>query len=125
MRQIIRTPNAPAAVGPYAQAIRFGNLLFISGQIPLDPASGTVVAGDIAVQTRRVMENLKAVAAAAGMGLQDALKCTCFLKSMDDFAAFNAVYGEYLGEVLPARETVEVVRLPKDVLVEVSVICGK
>lgn len=124
MNEIIRTPAAPAAIGPYSQAVRHGSLLFISGQIPIDPATGAVVQGDISVQARRVMENIRAVVAAAGLDLKSVVKCTCFLKNMDDFAAFNSVYAEYLGEVLPARECVEVSRLPRDVLVEVSAICG-
>lgn len=124
MREIIATPNAPEAVGPYSQAVRFGNLLFISGQIPLDPDTGDVVAGDIEEQTQRALENVKAILEASGMTLQHVLKCTCFLKNMEDFARFNAVYHSYFAEALPARETVEVSRLPKDVLVEISAICG-
>lgn len=125
MKEIVATPEAPAAVGPYSQAVRLGDLLFVSGQIPLDPQTGAIVGGGIEEQTRRVMENLKAVVAAAGLTLADALKATCFLKDMADFAAFNAVYAEYFGERPPARETVEVGRLPRDARVEVSLICGK
>ena len=124
MKKIISTENAPAAVGPYSQAIQFGNLLFVSGQIPLDPQSGDLVAGDIDTQTRQVMENLKAVVESTGMTLDNVLKCSCFLKNMEDFASFNDVYNSYFADSLPARETVEVARLPKDVLVEVSAICG-
>ncbi|RPJ70091.1 MAG: deaminase, partial [Desulfobacteraceae bacterium] len=98
--------------------------LFVSGQVPIDPATGDLAAGDIEAQTRQVMENLKAVVAAAGMSLADALKATCFLKDMGEFARFNAVYGTYFGDTPPARETVEVARLPRDVRVEVSLICG-
>jgi 2-iminobutanoate/2-iminopropanoate deaminase len=125
MREIISTEKAPKAVGPYSQAIRFANLVFVSGQIALDPKSGEIVEGDVEVQTRQVLENLKIIVEASGMGLEDVLKCTCFLKDMDHFARFNSVYNEYFAHVLPARETVEVSRLPKDVLVEISAICGK
>ena len=125
MREIISTESAPAAIGPYSQAVRYDNLLFMSGQIPLDPESGEIVEGNIEVQTRKVLDNLKAILEAGGMELQDVLKCTCFLKDMEDFPAFNSVYSEYFSHILPARETVEVSRLPKDVLVEISAICGK
>ena len=125
MREIISTESAPAAIGPYSQAVRFDNLLFLSGQIPLDPESGEIVEGNIEVQTRKVLDNLKAILEAGGMELQHVLKCTCFLKNMEDFPAFNSVYSEYFLDILPARETVEVSRLPKDVLVEISAICGK
>ena len=125
MREIIATQKAPKAVGPYSQAIRFANLLFVSGQIALDPKSGEIVRGEIEVQTKQVLENLKAIVEASGMGLEDILKCTCFLQDMEHFARFNSVYSTYFADVLPARETVEVSRLPKDVLVEISAICGK
>jgi len=125
MREIIATEKAPKAVGPYSQAIRFANLVFISGQIPLDPKSGEMVGGDIEVQAKQVLENLKAIVEASGMGLKNVLKCTCFLQDIEDFARFNSVYATYFADVLPARETVEVSRLPKDVLVEISAICGK
>lgn len=125
MKKKISTDRAPQAIGPYSQAIQFGNLLFVSGQVPLDPGTGNLVAGDIEAQTRQVMENLKAIVAAAGMTLADALKATCFLKNMGDFAKFNGIYAGYFGDTPPARETVEVARLPRDVLVEVSLICGK
>jgi 2-iminobutanoate/2-iminopropanoate deaminase len=124
MKETISTKNAPAAVGPYSQAIKYGNLLFISGQIPLDPKTGTLVGGDIEVQTRMVLENIKAVLEASGMTVENILKCTCFLKDMGDFERFNAVYNTYFAENPPARECVEVARLPKDVSVEVSAICG-
>jgi len=125
MKKKIATTNAPQAIGPYSQAIQLGNLLFISGQIPLDPQTGQLVQGDIEVQTKRVMENLTTIAEAAGMSLADALKASCFLKSMEDFGRFNGVYATYFGDTPPARETVEVARLPRDVLVEVSLICGR
>ena len=125
MREIIATEKAPQAVGPYSQAVRFAHLVFVSGQIPLDPKSGEIVGGDIEVQAKQVLENLKAVVEAGGMGLENVLKCTCFLQNMEHFARFNSVYSTYFANVLPARETVEVSRLPKDVLVEISAICGK
>jgi 2-iminobutanoate/2-iminopropanoate deaminase len=125
VKKRISTDQAPQAIGPYSQAIQFGNLLFVSGQVPLNPGTGNLVAGDIEAQTRQVMENLKAIVAAAGMTLADALKATCFLKNMGDFAKFNGIYAGYFGDTPPARETVEVARLPRDVLVEVSLICGK
>ena len=125
MREIITTEKGPAAIGPYSQAIRFGNLLFVSGQIALDPKSGEIVGKDIESQTEKVLENLKAIIEASEMGLEDVLKCSCFLQNMEDFARFNSVYNTYFSNVLPARETVEVSRLPKDVLVEISAICGK
>ncbi len=125
MRKTIATPNAPQAIGPYSQAIQCGDFLFVSGQIAIDPATGDIVAGDIEAQTDRVLKNLTAIVEAAGFSLQDVVKCTCFLKDMNDFAAFNAVYERYFGDILPVRETVEVARLPKDVQVEVSAICGK
>lgn len=125
MKTRIATDKAPQAIGPYSQAIKLGNLLFISGQIPIDPKTGQLVQADIEVQTRQVMENLSAIAAEAGMSLADALKASCFLKNMGDFAKFNGVYAGYFGETPPARETVEVARLPRDVLVEVSLICGR
>ena len=125
MREIIATEKAPKAVGPYSQAIRFANLVFVSGQIPMDPKSGEIVGGDIEIQAKQVLENLKAVIEASGMGLENVLKCTCFLQNMEHFSRFNSVYNSYFANVLPARETVEVSRLPKDVLVEISAICGK
>ena len=124
MKKIIATEKAPAAVGPYCQAVQFGNLLFVSGQIALDPMTGEIVDGEIEAQTKQVLENLKAIIEEAGLTLQNVLKCSCFLNSMEDFVRFNSVYDSYFAESLPARETVEVARLPKDVLVEISAICG-
>jgi 2-iminobutanoate/2-iminopropanoate deaminase len=121
-KSIIKTNMAPAAVGPYSQAIKVGNLLFVSGQIPLN-THGVIVGDDVTVQTNQVLSNLKAIIDAAGMTLANVVKCTCFIKNMDDFAAFNAVYTEYFASTLPARECIEVARLPKDTLVEVSAIC--
>lgn len=122
MKRIIQTDNAPAAIGPYSQAVELGNLLFISGQIPLDPQSGSMVEGGIKEQTRRVLENLKAVAEAAGRALSDVVKCTVFLADMEDFAQMSGVYAEYFTEQFPARAAVEVSRLPKDALVEIEAI---
>ena len=121
----IATSSAPGAIGPYSQGIRAGNLVFTAGQIALDPATGLVVAPGIAEQTARVMENLKAILEAAGSSLAQVVKATVFLKDFNDFAAMNAVYGTYLapeGVAPPARTTVEVSRLPKDVLVEIDLI---
>ena len=123
MNKKIETPNAPQAIGPYSQAIQAGNFLFVSGQVAIDPATGDIVDGGIEAQTERVLKNITAIIEAAGMSLQDVVKCSCFLKDMNDFTAFNAVYENTFGQILPARETVEVARLPKDVLVEVSAIC--
>ena len=124
-KHVIATDKAPAAIGPYSQAVRAGNLIFTAGQIPLDPATGQVVAGGITEQTTRVMENLKAILEEAGTKLAKAVKTTVYLKDMKDFAAMNVVYGEYLaaeGVLPPARTTVEVARLPKDVLVEIDLV---
>ena len=125
MKKIITTDNAPAAIGPYSQAVQYGDLLFVSGQIALNPKTAELLEGDIEAQTRQVLENLKAIIAAAGMALENVVKCSCFLNNMENFVRFNTVYESYFGESAPARETVEVSRLPKDVLVEVSAICGK
>ncbi len=125
MNEKIATPNAPQAIGPYSQAIRSGNYLYVSGQIAIDPQTADIIEGDIEAQTEQVLKNITAIIDAAGMSLQDVVKCTCFLKDMNDFVKFNAVYENYFGEILPARETVEVSRLPKDVIVEVSAICSK
>lgn len=118
----ITSPNAPAAIGPYSQAIAAGSMIFTSGQIPLDPATGNVVAGDTAAQTRQALENLRAVLLAAGCGLERVVKTTVYLKDMADFPAMNTVYGEYFGKPFPARSTVEVARLPKDVRVEIDAV---
>ena len=121
----VSTSGAPGAIGPYSQGVRIGNWVYTSGQVALDPATGQLVPGGIEEQTTRVLENLKAVLAAAGSDLSRVVKTVVFLKSMADFAAMNAVYGKYLappGVVAPARSTVEVARLPKDALVEIEVI---
>jgi 2-iminobutanoate/2-iminopropanoate deaminase len=124
MKKIISTDNAPGAIGPYSQAVQSGDFLFVSGQIAFDPKTGELVGGDIEVQTKRVMENLKAIIEAAGLSMENVVKCSCFLDNMEDFVRFNSVYESYFGEGAPARETLEVSRLPKDVLVEISAICG-
>ncbi len=124
-KEKIATAHAPQAIGPYSQAIRLGNLVFTAGQIALDPATQQVVPGGITEQTTRVLENLKAILESAGSSLAHVVKTTVFLRDMNDFAAMNAVYGQYLapeGVLAPARSTVEVARLPKDVLVEIEVV---
>ncbi|MFN3324052.1 MAG: RidA family protein [Bryobacteraceae bacterium] len=124
MKQIVSTPNAPKAIGPYSQAVIHNGLIYASGQIPLDPATGQLVDGDIAIQTERVLENLKAVLEAAGSGLDAVLKTTVFLKSMDNFPRMNEVYARYFTRNPPARATVEAARLPKDVEVEIEAIAA-
>lgn len=124
MAEIIYTSKAPEALGPYSQAIVSGNMVFTSGQIAIDPATNTVVATDIEGQTEQVMKNLEAVLTQAGSSFDKAVKTTCFLKNMSDFAAFNSVYGKYFTSK-PARSCVAVKELPKDVLVEVEVIAEK
>lgn len=118
----VQTGQAPAAIGPYSQAVAVGEMVFTAGQIALDPATMEVVAGDVGAQTERVMQNLAAILAAAGSSLQRVVKTTVYLRSMNDFAAMNEVYGRHLGTHRPARSTVEVARLPKDVLVEIDAI---
>lgn len=122
-RSIVHTDRAPRAIGPYSQAVRAGNLLFCSGQIALDPATGAVVGeGDVAAQTRRVLDNLAAVLEAGGASLATVVKATIYLRDMNDFAVVNALYAERVGSEPPARATVAVVGLPKDVLVEIDAI---
>lgn len=121
-RQIVATSAAPAAIGPYSQAVGWDRLLFLSGQIPLDPATGQLIDGDVAAQTRRVMENLRAVLAAAGLDLGHVVRTTIFLADLDDFATVNAVYGEYFATDPPARSTVQVARLPRDARIEIDAI---
>lgn len=123
VKKVIYTPDAPAPIGPYSQATENGGFVFISGQIAIDPASGEMYSGaDIAEETRRVMENLKAIIHASGSEMSDVLKCTIFLRDMADFSAVNAVYGEYFPEYAPARETVAVSGLPKNARVEISAV---
>ena len=124
-KEVIASPNAPKAIGPYSQAIRYGNLVFLSGQIALDPKTGQPSTGTIEEQTTLVLDNLKAVLEAAGLTFAHVLSTTCFLKNLDDFSKFNAVYATYFPENPPARATVEVARLPRDVLVEIALIAGQ
>jgi 2-iminobutanoate/2-iminopropanoate deaminase len=121
-KKVIHSDKAPAAIGPYSQAIKWGNMLFTSGQIPLDPGSGQVVEGGIRAQTRQALENLKQVLVAGGAGFGNVVKTTCFLDDMNDFAQFNEVYAEFFNDNPPARSCVAVDRLPKDVLVEIEAI---
>ena len=122
MKEIVATNKAPQAIGPYSQAIKANGFVFTSGQVAIDPATGQVIQGDVAAQTERVLKNLAEVLAAAGTSLERAVKTTVFLKNMSDFATMNEVYGRFIGQQPPARSTVEVARLPKDVLVEIDVI---
>ena len=120
-KEVIFTEKAPKAIGPYSQAIKSGNMLFISGQVPVNPATGELT-GDIRIQTRRVLENIKSILLAAGASLVDIAKTTVFLKNMDDFAAMNEVYREYFPNDAPARSTIEVSRIPRGSLVEIEAI---
>jgi 2-iminobutanoate/2-iminopropanoate deaminase len=120
-KKVIFSDEAPKAIGPYSQAIQSGNLLFVSGQIPINPATGEI-SGDISEQTRRVLENLKSILLAAGATSTDVLKTTVFLKNLDDFNAMNAVYGEYFAGDAPARSSIEVSRIPRGALVEIEAI---
>jgi 2-iminobutanoate/2-iminopropanoate deaminase len=122
MREVIATEQAPQAIGPYSQAIRAQGLIFTSGQIAIDPATAQIIAGDVCAQTERVLKNLAAILQTSGSSLEKVLRCTVFLKNMGDFAAMNEVYGRYFKQAPPARSTVEVARLPKDVLIEIDVI---
>ncbi len=121
-KSVVLTDQAPAAIGPYSQAIKAGEFVFTSGQIPLDPVSGEIVGSDITEQTERVMQSLKAVLEAAGSSLDRVVKTTCFLANLDDFAAFNTVYAASFGDAAPARSTVQVAKLPRAVLVEVEAV---
>lgn len=124
MNRIVETKGAPAPIGPYSQAVCSGGFVFVSGQIPMDPGTGLVVEGGIEAQTRRVLQNISAILDAAGSGLAKVVKTTVYLANLDDFPAFNNVYGEYFGETRPARATVQVARLPKEALVEIEVIAS-
>ena len=125
MKRAITSDRAPKAIGPYSQAVAFGPLLFCSGQIPLDPVSGEIVGADVAAQTERVIENIKAVLAVNAMSLGDAIKTTVFLTTMDDFAAMNEVYARHFTQPFPSRTTVAVVALPRGAKVEIEVTAGK
>ena len=122
MRQAVSTEKAPKAIGPYSQAVRAGSLLFVSGQIPIDPATGDLVKADIGTQTRRVFDNLSAILKAAGASLDHVVRTTVFLADMGDFAAMNEVYAGYFSTPAPARSTVQAARLPKDARIEIDVI---
>ena len=122
MREVIATNDGPKAIGPYSQAIKANGLVFVSGQVAFDPATQQIIEGDVAAQTERVLRNLEAILKAAGTSLERAVKTTVFLKNMSDFAAMNEVYARHFSNQPPARSTVEVARLPKDVLVEIDVI---
>ncbi|MGC2237334.1 MAG: RidA family protein [Pyrinomonadaceae bacterium] len=122
MKEIISTEKAPGAIGPYSQAVKAGNIVFCSGQIPIDPATGNFVSEDVAEQTEQVLKNLSAVLDAAGTSLNDVVKTTVFLADMNDFAAMNEVYAKYFSENKPARATVQAARLPRDARVEIECI---
>jgi 2-iminobutanoate/2-iminopropanoate deaminase len=122
MRQAVSTPAAPQAVGPYSQAIRAGSLLFVSGQIPIDPATGQVIAGDAAAQTRRVMENIGEILKAAGSSFDQVVRTTVYLADIAEFPAMNEVYGQYFSAPAPARSTIQAARLPRDAKLEIDVI---
>jgi 2-iminobutanoate/2-iminopropanoate deaminase len=122
VREVVSSSNAPAAIGPYSQAIKVNGLVFLSGQIPIDPATSEVVEGDIRRQTTRVLQNIAAVLSSAGSGMEKVVKTTVFLKDMADFPAMNEVYAQFWQQAPPARSTVEVARLPRNVLVEIDVI---
>jgi 2-iminobutanoate/2-iminopropanoate deaminase len=124
MKQAISSPDAPTAIGPYSPAVRAGQLLFVSGQVPLDPATGNMVDGDIALQTRRVLDNIGALLKAGGLAFGDVVRSTIFLADMNDFTAVNEIYATYFSAPFPARATVQVARLPKDARVEIDVIAS-
>ena len=124
MRQAVSTPSAPKAIGPYSQAIRAGSLLFVSGQVPIDPATGQIVNGDIAAQTHRVFQNIGEILKAGGASFDHVVRTTVFLADMDDFSAMNEAYATYFTAPAPARATVQVSRLPKDARVEIDVIAS-
>ncbi len=123
-REAVSSPSAPRAIGPYSQAIRAGALLFVSGQIPLDPATGEMVSGDIAAQTHQVFQNLAAILEAAGASFDHVVRTTVYLADMNDFPAMNEVYGSYFSSPAPARATVQAARLPKDARVEIDLIAS-
>lgn len=122
MKEIIATDKAPAAIGPYSQAVKVGNLIFTSGMIPIDPATNTLVTGDIKVQATQAISNLKALVEASGSSLDKVVKTVVFIKNMDDFAAVNEIYAQFFTDSYPARSCVEVARLPKDVLIEIEAV---
>ena len=121
-KQPISTPDAPSAIGPYSQAIRAGDFLFVSGQIPLDPVTGALVSGSVSDQTHRVCRNLGAILSAAGASFEDVVKTTVYLLDMADFSEMNQVYGSYFGTPFPARATIQAARLPRDVKIEIDLV---
>lgn len=121
-KEVISTANAPAAIGPYAQAVRTGNLIFVSGQIPLDPGTGQLIRGDIGTQTQQVLENLAAILEAAGSSLAKVVKTTVYLRDLGEFARMNETYANFFGENPPARATVQVARLPRDAAIEIDLV---
>ena len=123
-KSIVNTTGAPAPIGPYSQAVKLNNMLFVSGQIPIDPKTGDLIQNDIVEETRQVMENIKAILESAELTFEHVVKCSIFVSDLDNFVTINEVYGEYFGQTAPARETVEVSRLPKNVNVEISCIAG-
>jgi 2-iminobutanoate/2-iminopropanoate deaminase len=123
-KNVISTSKAPAAIGPYSQAVRWGDLIFVSGQIPIDPSTGQVVEGNVAEQTERVLENLAAILEAAGASLAQVLKTTVYLRDLNDFGKMNEVYARFFGQQPPARATVQVSRLPRDVAVEIDAVAA-
>jgi len=125
VREAVSSPNAPAAIGPYSQAIKAGNLLFLSGQIPLDPATGQLVSGGIEPQTRQVFANIGAILEAAGLSFANVMSATVYVTDMNDFAKVNEIYATYFSAPAPARATVQVARLPKDSLVEIQVVASR
>ena len=123
--KIVSTPEAPAAIGPYSQAVVVGNLVFLSGQIPLDPVTMKIIGEDIETQTRQVFKNIRAVLKAENLKLNSVVKCTVFMKNLDDFAKMNTIYAEEFGDHKPTRSTVQVARLPKDALIEIECVAVK
>ena len=124
MRQAVSTPSAPKAIGPYSQAVRAGSLLFVSGQVPIDPATGHIITGDIAAQTHRVFQNIGEILTAGGASFDHVVRTTVFLADLNDFAAMNEVYATYFTAPAPARATVQVSRLPRDARIEIDVIAS-
>lgn len=124
-KKAVSTPDAPQAIGPYSQAIRYGDMLFVSGVIPIDPKTGELLTGDFEAEVKLVLENLKAIIRAAGMDMGNVLKTSVFLRDMAQFTVFNGIYAGYFGENPPARETVQPAKLPRDASIEISAICGK
>jgi 2-iminobutanoate/2-iminopropanoate deaminase len=124
VRQAVSTPSAPKAIGPYSQAVRAGSLLFVSGQVPIDPATGNIITGDIAAQTHRIFQNIGEILKAGGASFEHVVRTTVFLADMNDFAAMNDAYGTFFSSPFPARATVQVSRLPKDARIEIDVIAS-